>query len=637
MKKLFTICAAMLLALTASAHVVNITPTSPRESKNIYYALRDSTTADTIRLAAGTYVESSSIAANRNIVIIAADGAAPVVQLGSDKYIAVTNSAKVVIKGLKFDGFAESTPTVQYAIRPNDASATEIRVENCEFYGFLKNIITCGETNHADSLILNNCYFHNNNGRAAVYFPACTVENQQTIFGVKIMNSTFANNNLANDYVGMIDVRSNGLTATDDIEVIVDHCTFYNNTTKNTDYADVNTRIANRSIVSNCIFAHPVAYDRRATFMYQGSVVNNCITYNLTKDASQDGHTWMSTRTNTSTIDPLFTDSANGDFSLKGNWVTMELSPARSAATDGSNLGDPRWVAAEILPDVDFATPYQFIGTKAILAGEIGLDANNHIEYYDTNAKGTATWKIHATRACELIATLNMNEASTSGHQFKIEVLAEDGTGLAEISEPNQVSDAGDIELTDHVAIPAEGNYIIRLYNLTPWSAAVINGVTFAEAPAPAGCNWDAIGWLGDGSAEQTFANQFKLCVGDPAPTNVATANIQTPGFATASGIYLTFPSAGFSEFSLDASQYDIQGAGIIFHVAAFTAKETEVSLKVDGTLYTFTIYNDKGSDVPTAIENNSVVEKAQKFIENGQLFIIKNGVRYNAQGAVVK
>ena len=38
-----------------------------------------------------------------------------------------------------------------------------------------------------------------------------------------------------------------------------------------------------------------------------------------------------------------------------------------------------------------------------------------------------------------------------------------------------------------------------------------------------------------------------------------------------------------------------------------------------------------------TAIDNAEVNEKAVKTIENGQLVIIKNGVRYNAQGAVVK
>lgn len=38
-----------------------------------------------------------------------------------------------------------------------------------------------------------------------------------------------------------------------------------------------------------------------------------------------------------------------------------------------------------------------------------------------------------------------------------------------------------------------------------------------------------------------------------------------------------------------------------------------------------------------TAVENVEAAVKAQKVIENGQLIIIKNGVRYNALGAVVE
>ena len=40
---------------------------------------------------------------------------------------------------------------------------------------------------------------------------------------------------------------------------------------------------------------------------------------------------------------------------------------------------------------------------------------------------------------------------------------------------------------------------------------------------------------------------------------------------------------------------------------------------------------------IPTAIENAEVAGQVQKVIENGQLFIIKNGVKYNAQGAAVR
>lgn len=38
-----------------------------------------------------------------------------------------------------------------------------------------------------------------------------------------------------------------------------------------------------------------------------------------------------------------------------------------------------------------------------------------------------------------------------------------------------------------------------------------------------------------------------------------------------------------------------------------------------------------------TGFENTEMSEKAVKVIENGQMFILKNGVKYNAQGAVVK
>ena len=43
------------------------------------------------------------------------------------------------------------------------------------------------------------------------------------------------------------------------------------------------------------------------------------------------------------------------------------------------------------------------------------------------------------------------------------------------------------------------------------------------------------------------------------------------------------------------------------------------------------------GAPYPTDIDNTAAEQKAIKLIENGRLFIIKNGVRYDAQGAVVR
>ena len=155
-----------------------------------------------------------------------------------------------------------------------------------------------------------------------------------------------------------------------------------------------------------------------------------------------------------------------------------------------------------------------------------------------------------------------------------------------------------------------------------------------AEEETPAGCDWDNIDWLGDGSAEQTFGSQFKVCVGDPAPTSVV--NIQT-SFGTETGIYVTFPSTAFGAISLPEGKYAIQGAGMLLYVSAFVAKETEVSVVCDNKEIVFTVYNAKGTDTPTAIESNVVAVKTVKMIENGQLVIIRGGEKFNAQGQLIR
>ena len=40
---------------------------------------------------------------------------------------------------------------------------------------------------------------------------------------------------------------------------------------------------------------------------------------------------------------------------------------------------------------------------------------------------------------------------------------------------------------------------------------------------------------------------------------------------------------------------------------------------------------------INTAVENVAVKHNASKVLENGQLFIMKNGVKYNAIGSVVE
>ena len=179
---------------------------------------------------------------------------------------------------------------------------------------------------------------------------------------------------------------------------------------------------------------------------------------------------------------------------------------------------------------------------------------------------------------------------------------------------------SGNMHLTADVA----GNYTFTYTYATQTLA-----VEFPEAPV-VGCDWDNIEFLGDGFGGGEYSNQFKVC----AAEGQTVVNIQKPDWAAEGGIYTNFP-AGISAVSLAEGLYTIDGAGVVLHLAAFAAMYTDVTVTAGDVDYDFTVYNAKGT--ATAIVNNTVEEKAVKFIENGQLFIRKNGKTYNAQGAVVK
>lgn len=353
------------------------------------------------------------------------------------------------------------------------ATLGDIRINGTEFYGNKKDIIYGTATSQADSCIINNCYFHNND-YSAIYFNKSSVEGKQTIYGLKVTNSTFANNDPSKEYRALIDVQSYNREATDDIEVVVDHCTFYNNTTLNYDYSAIRTRVANRTTVSNCIFAHPSAIEFYATNVWAGSVTN-CLAYNFNKGYSAP------TKTNANTGNPLFNDLANNRYTYDGNWSTGSISPARGASTDGSDLGDPRWYSEETLSSTDFASPgYFFDGAHAQLSGKIRLNASSYIEYYDQNPSGIATWKIHSTKGCALQATLNMESvADESSHTFTIEIKDAEGTTVGSIAETYSTA-IGDIELSGKIILPEAGDYTIRLTN-SNWSECVIKGITLTS------------------------------------------------------------------------------------------------------------------------------------------------------------
>lgn len=364
----------------------------------------------------------------------------------------------------------------------NGATLGDVNINGTEFYNNAKDIISGTATSHANSCTINNCYFHNNAG-SAVYFAASTVEGVETCDAVIVRNSTFANNDLSASSRSVIDVQNYGAAEASNIEVTVDHCTFYNNTTVNYDYSCVRSRKSTKVSITNSIFAYPSAIDFYATNCY-GGTISNTLVYNLNRGHRSSGG--APAITNIITADPLFADAANGDFSFAGNWVTMNISPARGAATDGSDLGDPRWYSAEVLPETDFASPHVLTGDKAKLTGHVATDASNYLLFSnssDATQHGVAIWKVHATRSCILQATLNIDADNGSGHRYQIEVFDSSNTLVGSaIGESANSWDKGDKVISDLIMLSEAGDYKIKLSNLCDNSANLLHSITLSYA-----------------------------------------------------------------------------------------------------------------------------------------------------------
>ena len=349
MKKIFFFLAAMALAITANAKVTTISPDAENDALRL--AVHYAEDGDIIEMTEGTYVQcnNSYVAFDgKSVTVKAAEGANVVLQLQVP--ITLANGGKATLQGIKIDAsrLTELADWYEHVIYPTDATeGKELVMDGCELYGFNinKSAIYSSSSNTLALCDVKNCYFHDN-------MKSCFFFEGSSIAELSVVNSTFAN--IATDasgyYAGIIDVRNAAA------KVTVDHCTFYNCLLMNTDYAAITMKgpQAANVVISNNIFMLPEAIDGHRAIR-ESVEATNCMTFNYVKD--NGGIHSSVTQTNCFlNVDPKFDDAANGDFAL------ADGSPALGAATDGSDLGDPRWnVVAE--PEPTTETVY-FINTK---------------------------------------------------------------------------------------------------------------------------------------------------------------------------------------------------------------------------------------------------------------------------------
>lgn len=411
---------------------------------------------DEIVLAEGTYNESASIELDKNLTIKAADGASPIVVPVKD--FAISNGVEVTIQGIKFDGTSQTASNFIYAA---DNSANNLTVEGCEFYNIGNRVIYAGSDKKLVCTV-DDCYFHNNT-KSCIY-----IENTAAL-NLTVTNSTFANCSTSS--------RSTVESKTASGVVTVDHCTFYNCTVESTDYGMIRFNSSNTT-VSNNIFAMPSSTDGLRAIYFPDDEnsyeIRHCLVYNLTKDSNTGIR--RGTKTNCLFIDPRFDDLANNKYSYD------EDSPARAAATDGTDLGDPSWYTDRPIYSTDFTSPYTFVATRAVRNAYCTLDANNHLKTknpstIEGDAYSVATWQIQSTRAVAVKATINMASDSKYGHNYKVAILDSEDNQIGELSK-DWLDTHEPFDLNGLIYIPAAGVYTIKLSNIASGSSAIVEGIT---------------------------------------------------------------------------------------------------------------------------------------------------------------
>ena len=640
MKKILSIFAAALVAIAVNAEVINITNEIPDALR---IALHSASDGDEIVMAAGTYVESNDnyiTFDGKEVTVMAAEGAEVIIQ--PQVPITVSNGGHAIFENVKIDAsrLQELATWYEHLLYVNDANPNGFTFRGCEIYGYAVNnsMFYCNSTNELATAKFENCYFHD------IMKSIIFVENTESEPMVSVKNCTFANisTNAESYWAGVIDVRATEATLT------VDHCTFYNVIPMNTDYSCVSKITLAKGTVSNCIFMLPTAQDGIRAM--RGVTATNCITFNYLKDSGTGIHSSV-TQNNCVQVDPAFVDPDNNNFTLG------ESSPALTM-NDGEPIGDPRWVPSA---EPELENGYYLVGTMN-------------------------EWQVEA----EYKLVLN-EQADDTEYMYDITFAEEDRFKVVEYQNGNWTWHPGEgdgyVIDADHVG---EATVYFRPNGKQgdeSWYYTIIY-VAMKEEPQPT--DWSEVLFVEAVTADDIEANatfglldsEFSISITDPDnkmsidanPCRFGTAEgyksyshrLKTGGKSSSSKNYMTanIPAAGYLRIAvrtgknedvtrnLVITQSDTLYNNVVKEEDAIEVIEGESTVKVypyitvpvvAGTVklsyptngLNFYAFGFKASGT-TAINNTAAEMKAVKMIENGQLIIIKNGVRYNVMGTAL-
>ena len=337
MKRTLFCLGAFLCATVLHAATVQVSP----GTGTIKTAVGNATAGDVLVLTDGEYNESS-VKPTVALTIQAAEGTQPVLILSSRFEI----KADFTLDGITLKSSGEAVRMV-----PGDAPY-DVTVKNCTLSGcpsyFIRAYSTSEESPYVNSLSVDNCLFLMGSEAANTARAITATKTPVQLKNLLIRNSTFDGGQLGTGRMVYLHSGDENNVIPLEGSLEIDHCTFYNST----DTRGVYLANINASHVSNCIFMNSEQRSGAVSYALYGtdSKVENSLCWNAPVKLSTGAKQIACFSRN-----PYFTDAANGKFQLYTN------SPAVGAATDNSNLGDPRWGVSneEYDKSSDPYTPYK--------------------------------------------------------------------------------------------------------------------------------------------------------------------------------------------------------------------------------------------------------------------------------------
>lgn len=343
-KFLLIICTSILLITSFG---FSQTPVAPGDG-TLNAAIAAANSGDVLVLQdGGLYTESvdTFFVLDKVLTIKAEDGATtrPVIEIHTiaagdtvtpDVFLMLDGSGLTLdfieLNGLRDDVTYKSIDSFFEFEDTQDATIAHLKFYNSYIHGCTDEFVNGNGSNFdlvnmvVDSIIVKNCLFTNGNG---IQFK------QGNVMYIEMENTTMWN-------VGNRAVRSQKA----DTELHINHCTFDNigfEGEATVFFKGITPPVAE---VKNCIFTNTDANSDVVRIDGGNGVLHHSDFY-MTGPIDLDG----GTPTDTMSVDPLYTDAANGNFMLPNN------SPVVGQADDGMAMGDLRWdpTASPIEPGTD--------------------------------------------------------------------------------------------------------------------------------------------------------------------------------------------------------------------------------------------------------------------------------------------